>query len=93
MTTRYRYNRKPSVRTIVVKYAGQCACCGAEIKAGQMADYYPIGTIAGRSTAAIAHMGGLEGKSGTCTANIRAEYVRDPGEDAADRWNELHGDR
>jgi hypothetical protein len=22
-----------------------------------------------------------------------AEYVRDPGEDAADRWNETHGDR
>jgi DnaJ-class molecular chaperone len=23
----------------------------------------------------------------------RADFVRDPGEDAADRWNELHGDR
>jgi uncharacterized protein YukE len=23
----------------------------------------------------------------------RAHYVRDPGEDAADRWNETHGDR
>jgi len=22
-----------------------------------------------------------------------ADYVRDPGEDAADRWNETHGDR
>jgi hypothetical protein len=24
---------------------------------------------------------------------VRAEFVRDPGEDAADRWNETHGDR
>jgi DnaJ-class molecular chaperone len=23
----------------------------------------------------------------------RADVVRDPGEDAADRWNEMHGDR
>jgi N-terminal domain of anti-restriction factor ArdC len=26
-------------------------------------------------------------------ADRRREYVRDPGEDAADRWNETHGDR
>jgi hypothetical protein len=24
---------------------------------------------------------------------VRADFVRDPGEDAADRWNETHGDR
>jgi DnaJ-class molecular chaperone len=24
---------------------------------------------------------------------VRGDFVRDPGEDAADRWNETHGDR
>ncbi len=57
---RYRRYSKPSVRTITVKYAGPCACCGAEIPAGTMADYYPVGTIASRTTAAIAHIGGIK---------------------------------
>jgi hypothetical protein len=69
--------RKPTVRTISIKYPGQCACCGATIKAGELADYYPIGTIASRTTAAIAHIGGLDGNSARCTANIKAQ--RDPG--------------
>jgi hypothetical protein len=70
---RYRHNRKPTVRTIVVKYEGSCACCGATIKAGEMADYYPIGTIASRTTAAIAHVGGLDGNSARCVANIQSK--------------------
>ena len=67
---RYRRYSKPQARTITVKYAGPCACCGATIPAGSMADYYPVGTIAGRNTAAIAHVGGLDGNSATCTVNI-----------------------
>ena len=74
-----RYNRsKPTPRTIVVKYAGECACCGATIKAGETADYYPIGTIASRTTAAIAHRGGLDGNSARCTSEIRNKQT-DPG--------------
>jgi hypothetical protein len=88
-----RYNSKPSIRTIAVKYSGECLCCGATIKAGEMADYYPVGTIASRTTPAIAHVGGLDGNSARCSANLRQDFVRDPGEDAADRWNETHGDR
>jgi hypothetical protein len=82
-----RYNSKPQVRTITVKYAGPCACCGATIQAGSMADYYPVGTIAGRATAAIAHIGGLDGNSSTCTANIRARQ-QDPGFVDLDRMYE-----
>ncbi len=82
--------RSTAPRTITVKFKGQCHCCGATIYAGEIADYYP-------ALKAIAHMGGLEGTSGRCSANIKtsmtADYVRDPGEDAADRWNEQHGDR
>lgn len=94
MRYRNRSYSKPTVRTITVKYAGPCACCGATINAGEMADYFPVGTIASRTTPAIAHMGGLDGNSARCANNIRtsAEIVRDPGEDAADRWNETHGD-
>jgi hypothetical protein len=82
---RRRY-RKPTVRTIVVKYEGQCACCGASIKAGETADFYPIGTIASMTTAAIAHVGGLDGNSARCTAEIRKR--QDPGFVDIDRMYE-----
>jgi hypothetical protein len=82
---RYR-NRKPQVRTITVKYAGTCACCGAEIKAGEIADYYPVGTIASRTTGAIAHMGGLDGNSARCAGEIAKR--RDPGFVDLDRMYE-----
>jgi hypothetical protein len=83
---RYRGYRKPQVRTITVKYAGQCACCGADIPAGAIADYYPVGTIASRTTGAIAHMGGLEGNSPRCAAEIARR--RDPGFVDLDRMYE-----
>src|SRR5262249_20400738 len=51
-------------RTIALKYAGRCACCGAPMAKGSIADYYP-------RTRQVAHVGGLDGNSGTCTANIR----------------------
>lgn len=83
-----RYRKNTSPRTITVKYDGRCHCCGAVIKRGELATYYP-------DLRAIAHAGGLEGNSARCASEIRdrAQYVRDPGEDAADRWNELNGDR
>jgi hypothetical protein len=59
---RYLHNNSP--RTIIVKYAGQCHCCGAPIAKGETADYYP-------TLRAIAHVGGLEGNSPRCTAEIR----------------------
>jgi hypothetical protein len=67
----FRSNARPQVRTLVVKYAGKCACCGATINVGELADYYPVGTIASRATPAIAHVGGLDGNSARCTAEIR----------------------
>jgi hypothetical protein len=69
-----RYNRrysKPTPRTITVKFAGKCICCGAPIAAGETATFYPVGTIASVSTGQIGHTGGLEGNSAKCTANIR----------------------
>jgi hypothetical protein len=63
---RYRSN----TRTIRAKFAGKCACCGAAIAAGEMVDYYP-------SRREIAHVGGLDGNSSRCTAEIRKQ--RDPG--------------
>ena len=86
---RYRRYSKPQVRTITVRYAGACACCGATIPAGSIADYYPVGTVAGRNTAAIAHMGGLDGNSARCAANIAARREdRDPGYVDIDRMYE-----
>lgn len=69
---------KPQVRTIVVKYAGKCACCGGEIKAGEMAEYFPVGTIAGRNEAAIGHTGGLDGNGVRCYVELRKQYAADP---------------
>ena len=69
--------QKPTVHTITARYAGQCACCGAQIAAGTLVDYYPVGTIASRFTPAIAHIGGLDGNSATCTAEIKKR--QDPG--------------
>ena len=85
---RYRnsYRQSNSPRTITVKFDGKCACCGATIKAGETADYYPIGAIAGRTTSAIAHIGGLEGNSARCTSEIRKR--RDAGFVDLDRMYE-----
>lgn len=69
--------RKPQVRTITVKYAGPCACCGAEIKAGEIADYYPPGTIASVNEGRIAHIGGLDGNSARCSSEIAKRRDRD----------------
>jgi hypothetical protein len=91
MNYRYRRQSKPTVRTIVAKYAGQCACCGADIRAGEMVDYYPVGTIASRTTPAIAHRGGLDGNSPRCSAELRRKNeAPDPGELAADQWAAEH---
>jgi hypothetical protein len=57
---------RSSVRTITVKFAGNCACCGATIKAGELADYHP-------RMRKIAHMGGLDGNSSRCTFEIRQQ--------------------
>ena len=63
---RFQRYSKPTVRNIAVKYAGNCACCGARIEVGSIATYYPVGTIASVTEAKIAHVGGLEGNSTTC---------------------------
>jgi len=76
----YRRNyrpSKPTVRNISVKFAAPCACCGVTIKAGDLATYYPVGTIAGVTEGRIAHMGGLEGNSRHCAANLRAAFVKE----------------
>lgn len=66
MYRRYYRPQKPRVHTITVKYAGKCASCGATIEPGQIADYYPIGTIAGVHEARIAHVNSLNGNSVVC---------------------------
>lgn len=93
----YRRNfrsARPTPRGITVKYAAPCACCGAMIQAGTYATYYPPGTIASRTTGAIAHVGGLDGNSQTCTAQIRADMaVNDYAGDGLDaRWEDQCAD-
>jgi len=77
-------------RTLVAKYAGKCASCGGSIAAGQAVWWVP--------KAGIYHLGNFDG-AGKYTANsaqcaaVLSEKIAayaDPGEDAADRWNETH---
>ena len=70
-----RYNRnnyrKPQVRTITVKYAGACACCGGTINPGSIADYYPVGTIAGVNRPMLAHLKAMDGNSVACSVELK----------------------
>jgi hypothetical protein len=54
-------------------------CCGAPIQAGEIATYYPVGTIAGVSKAKLCHIGGVDGKSVRCTEELRKKYASDKG--------------
>lgn len=65
---------KPSPRAIEVKFAGDCMACGGRIAAGEIATYYPAGTIAGVHTGKIAHCGGLDGTSARCSAELRKKH-------------------
>lgn len=93
----HRYNNhrstRPTVRTITAKFAGICACCAAPIKAGETVDYYPVGTIAGRATPAIAHPGGLDGTSSRCASELRKTFEARAVDDYAgagldERWED-----
>ena len=65
------YPSKPTVRTITVKYAGKCACCGGMIAAGSIADFYPVGTIAGVQVSRIAHLKAMDGNSVACSLELK----------------------
>jgi hypothetical protein len=65
----YRRSTSTSPRTIRAKFAGECACCGAAIAAGEMCDYYP-------ARKQIAHIGGLDGNSSRCASEIRKANER-----------------
>lgn len=64
-------------KDMTIKRAGPCACCGVTIPAGAWATYFPPGTLASRPQGAIAHVGGLDGNSATCAANIRDRVLND----------------
>lgn len=72
---RFHRAARPQVRVITAKFPGPCACCGAPIAAGEMVEYFPVGTIAGRDTAAIAHVGGLDGTGAKCSVELRKRHV------------------
>ena len=57
---RYRNNASSNtIRIIIAKFAGKCACCGGAIPAGAMVDYWP-------TRRSIAHHKGWNGDSVTC---------------------------
>ena len=90
---RYYRASKPTPRNITVKYAAPCACCGTQIKAGEIATYYPAGTIASMSAGAIAHMGGLDGNSRRCADELRRRSIDSATNDyAGDGFDERNED-
>lgn len=101
MYRRYQSNRKPEARNMAAKYAGKCACCGGDIKAGEWVTYYPPGMMGPNTKGVIGHVGGLEGNGQRCFGELRRraadrdmpadrDCYPDPGELAEDRWNETH---
>jgi len=95
---RFHRTARPQARIITAKYAGQCACCGAAIAAGETVTYYPPGTIANVSVGKIAHVGGLDGNSVRCTVELRKQFaeraaVNDYAGDGLDaRWEDQCAD-
>jgi hypothetical protein len=89
---RHANNRRPESRTIVVKYAGKCAGCGAEIKAGESAVYQPAYGRAGCDDSACC--GHLGRKASVCRLDafreLRAQAaVNDYAGDGLDeRWED-----
>jgi hypothetical protein len=81
---KYYRHARPSPRVIEVKYAGKCVCCGAPIKAGETATYYPPGTIANVHEGKIAHVGGLDGTSARCSNEIKQRATNDYAGDGLD---------
>ena len=91
----YRRNfrqSKPTVRNITVKFAGTCACCGGVIKAGEMASFYPVGTIAGVHESRIAHIGGLDGNSVKCSGILKGQVDRNVNDYAGDGLDSRYED-
>ncbi len=62
---------RSSIRTITARFTGKCACCGGEVKAGSIADYYP-------AKQQIAHYQAFSGNSAQCYGVLR-DKQRDPG--------------
>ena len=100
MTFRRSYAPRPA-RWMDLKYAGRCCVCGASLAVGTRAFYDPADKTVTCVDLACCESSGLtrEVWSGSPVSGswikTRAErrigsFVRDPGEDAADRWNESH---
>jgi hypothetical protein len=83
---------KPTMRNIEVKFAGTCACCGGAIKAGELASFYPVGTIAGVKESKIAHIGGLDGNSAKCSGVIAGKIDQSLNDYAGDGLDSRYED-
>jgi hypothetical protein len=90
----YRNSRysKPQVRSITVKYAGNCACCGGLIQPGNIADYFPVGTIAGVHKPMIAHLKAMEGNSVACSAELKRKQDKSLNDYAGDGLDSRYED-
>jgi len=97
------YDRRPRAnRWMALKYAGTCKVCGRAIPTGETAFYdYAAQTTTCPDLACCKvdglthdewHGSPVSGRWVPTVSDARTGtgYVRDPGEDAADRWTETH---
>lgn len=83
MRRAYGRTRSTEPRFIHAKFASKCACCGGAIPAGQLVEWSP-------SRREVRHLSNqFTGDSARCAEVLRAAMYPDPGELAADRWNEV----
>lgn len=95
-----RYRRAP--RWLALRYAAPCKVCGRTIPAGETAFYDYAARTATCADTACAERDGLTREvwhgspvsgryvSALSERRLGAGFVRDPGEDMADRWSETH---
>src|SRR3982751_4825772 len=98
--SRYRNSAPRANRWMALRYAAPCKVCTRTIPAGETAFYDYAARTATCHGVACAEADGLtrdewhgSPTSGRWAQTLSAHrmgggYVRDPGEDAADRWNE-----
>jgi len=84
---------KPAARAITVKFAGKCICCGGIIAAGSIAEYYPVGTIAGVSEGKLAHINAVNGSSVACAVELRNKQDSGLNSMAGDGLDERYEDQ
>jgi hypothetical protein len=57
---------RSAIKTIILRFAGSCACCGGDMAKGELADYWA-------AKRQVAHYKAFDGDSGRCYSVLKAK--------------------